>query len=123
MEAPQSASDTEESVSSSTEDNTAHPSLAVPPIFRSLSNVFENVVPQKSTGLGSQEWPNLLEHADSGLETDKALQAVVSILQYLEHNSPATLVSATRVLADGSRYGKILMNIQAVTTTTTRTPQ
>ena len=110
----------EESVSSSTGESTAQLQLTQPPMFRSLSDVFGNVVPPELTGIGVNEWPNLLERADSGVETDKALQAVVSILQYLEESSPVTLVAATKVLADGSRYGKLIMTFQAVTGTSTR---
>lgn len=114
MEASLSASATEESVSSSTEGDTAELDTSQPSMFRSLSDALGNVVPWEYAGLGSHEWPKLLDHADSGFETDKALQAVVSILQYLEQSSPATLVNVTEILADGSRKGKLLINFQAV---------
>lgn len=110
MEASPRASTMEESVSSSAGESTAQLNLTQPPMFRSLSDVFGNVVPRELTGIGENEWPNLLERADSGVETDKALQAVASILQYLEESSPVTLVAATKVLADGSRYGKLITN-------------
>ncbi|CAD6566316.1 MAG: hypothetical protein ASARMPREDX12_008176 [Alectoria sarmentosa] len=73
-------------------------------MFRLLSDTFENVVPRDRTGLGFDEWPAMLNRADAGLEIGKALRAVVSILQYLQEKSLATLVPATKVLADGSRY-------------------
>lgn len=114
MKASSSASTTEESVSSSIEENTAQLDMSQPSMFRSLSDAFGNVVPWEYTGLGSNEWPKLLDRADSGFEKDKALQAVVSILQYLEQNSPVTLVTATEILADGSRKGKLLIDFQAV---------
>lgn len=114
MEASPPASNTEEFVSSSNLENTAKSDMSPLSMFRSLSDAFGNVVPGEYTGLGSNEWPKLLERADSGLETDKALQAVVSILQYLEQSSPVTLVTATEILADGSRKGKLLLNFQAV---------
>lgn len=101
-------------MSSSIEENTAQLDMSQPSMFRSLSDAFGNVVPWEYTGLGSNEWPKLLDRADSGFEKDKALQAVVSILQYLEQNSPVTLVTATEMLADGSRKGKLLIDFQAV---------
>lgn len=114
MEASLPASNTKASVSSSIVEDTAKLDMSQPSMFRSLSDAFGNVVPWKYTGLGSNEWPKLLERADSGFETDKALQAVVSILQYLEQNSTVTLVTATEILADGSRKGKLLTSFQAV---------
>lgn len=78
-------------------------------MFLLLSNIFENVVPRETTGLGFDGWPAIFERADAGFEIDKALRAVASILQYLQEKSPATLVPATKVLADGSRYGKLVI--------------
>ena len=121
MEATPPASTTGDLVPSPAGESTAQLNLTQPPMFRSLSDVFGNVVPRGLTGFGDNEWPNLLERADSGFEKDKALQAVVSILQYLEKSSPMTLVAATEVLADGSRYGKPITNFQAATGTSTRT--
>ena len=80
--------------------------LSQPSIFRSLSVVFENTAPQEDAGLGFDHWSELLKHDDSEFETDKIWQIVVSILQYLEVKFPITLVSATKILADGSRYGE-----------------
>ena len=84
-------------------------------VFRSLTDVLGGIVPQDS---GFDGWPHMSERAGSGLETDEALRAVVSILQYLELESPATLVPATKVLADASRSGKLLVNLSAVKRTT-----
>ena len=98
------------------------PDLSQSSMFRSLSDVFANVVPLECTGSGFEEWPKLLKRADSGYEADNALQAVVSILRYLEQSSPITLVAVTKVLADGSRYGKLFMNPYALMRTTTRAP-
>ena len=87
---------------------------ARPPMFRLLSEIFENVVHRETTGLGFDDWPLILERADAGIETGKALRAVVSVLHYLQENSPATLVTATEVLADGSRYGKLVIVVSEV---------
>ena len=122
METSPLASNSDESVSSSTGEGTAGHTLSQASMFRSLSDVFENVVPQETTGFGFDEWPKLFERAHSGFEMDKALQAVVSILQYMEQSSPVALVAATKVLADGSRYGKLLTDLQTVTRTTITTP-
>lgn len=84
-------------------------------MFSYLSDIFGIVVPREQTGLGFDGWPMLLERAESGVEMNKALQAVVSVLEYLEHHSPVTLVAATKILADGSRLGKLLLGFQAVT--------
>ena len=91
-------------------------------MFRSLSDVFENNVPREYTGLGLDGWPKLLESADSGFETGRALRAVVSILQYVKEKSPVTLVPTTKILADGSRHGKLLVNVSAPARTTKRPP-
>ena len=84
--------------------------LSQPTMFQFLYDTFGGVVPQGNAGLGFDEWPKLLERADSGLDTNKALQAVVGILQYLEEASPVSLTQATKILADGSRYGELGMN-------------
>ena len=98
------------------------PDFSQSSMFRSLSDVFANVVPRECTGSGFEEWPKLLKRADSGHEADNALQAVVSILRYLEQSSPITLVAVTKVLADGSRYGKLSMSPYALMRITTRAP-
>ena len=67
-----------------------------------------NIVPRENPGLGFDNWPKLLKRGDLGFEMDKALQIIVSILQYLEEKLPITLASATKILADGSRYSKFL---------------
>ena len=95
--------------STSIEEYTSQPGSARPQMFRVLSSIFENVVPRDHTGSGFDEWPSILERADDGLETSKALRAVFLILQYLRDKSPATVVPATKALADGSRYGKLAM--------------
>lgn len=97
--------------SHSTREDTPQLESARPQMFRFLSNIFEKVVPPDHTGSGFDEWPATLGRADAGLEIGKALRAVVSILQYLQEESPATLVPATKVLADGSRYGKLLITV------------
>lgn len=104
MESPSPMSTVEDSPSPSTGEFAPQLESATPPMFPLLSSIFENVVPRETIGLGFDEWPTLLARADAGLETAKALRAVVSILQYLHEKSPATLVPATKVLADGSRY-------------------
>ncbi len=109
MEPPHPISTVEDLKSSSTEEYIPQPGLARPQMFRYLSSIFENVVPRDHTGSGFDEWPSMLERADDGLETSKALRAVVLILQYLREKSPATIVPATKALADGSRYGKLAM--------------
>ena len=101
-------------MSSSLGEDTAQLDISQPLMFGYLSDVFGNVVPREQTGLGIDGWPMLLERADSGFERNKALQVVVSILEYLEQNSPVSLVAATKILADGSRLGKLLLNFQAV---------
>ncbi len=83
--------------------------LELSPIFRSLSDILGILVPQDCIGLGFDEWPELLERAGSGIEMEKALQVVVSILQYLEETSPENLAPVTKILADGSRYGELLL--------------
>lgn len=97
--------------SHSTREDTPQPEPARPQMFRFLSNIFEKVVPPDHTGSGFDGWPATLGRADAGLEIGKALRTVVSILQHLQEESPATLVPATKVLADGSRYGKLLINV------------
>ena len=101
-------------MSSSLGEDTAQLDISQPLMFGCLSDVFGKVVPREQTGLGIDGWPMLLERADSGFERNKALQVVVSILKYLEQNSPVSLVAATKILADGSRLGKLLLNFQAV---------
>ena len=83
-------------------------------MFQSLSAAFGESVPRGDAGLGFDEWPQLLEQADSDLETNKALQAVLCILHYLEEASPVVLTQATKILADGSRYGELSMNFSNV---------
>ena len=102
-------------MSSSFVEDTAQLNILQPLMFGYLSDVFGKVVPREQTGLGFDGWPTLLERADSGFEMNKALQAVVSMLEYLERNSPVSLVAATKILADGSRNGKLLLDFQAVT--------
>ena len=99
-------------MSSSFGGDTAQLNIPQPMMFGYLSDVFGKVVPREQMGLGFDGWPMFLERADSGFETNKALQAVVSILEYLSQNSPVSLVAATKILADGSRNGKLF---QAVT--------
>ena len=81
-------------------------------MFPLLSDTFEDVVPRDHNGLGFDDWPTVFEHAHAGFELGKALRAVVSILRYLHEKSPVTIIPTTKVLADGSRYGKfaILMS-------------
>ena len=102
-------------MSSSFGEDTAQLHISQPLMFGYLSDVFGSVVPREQTGLGFDGWPILLERADSGLEMNKALQAIVSILEYLEQISPVSLVAATKILADGSRFGKLVLDFQAVT--------
>lgn len=71
-------------------------------------------MPRDHTGLSFDDWPAMLERADAGLETGKALRAVVLILQYLRQKSPAKVIPATKILADGSRYGKLAMAVSEV---------
>ena len=80
-------------------------------MFRSLAEVFGNVTPQEHIGIGIDGWPKILENAESDSETGKALRTVVSILQYLKEKSPVILVPATKILADGSRHGKLCVNL------------
>ena len=75
------------------------------PIFRSLSDIFGDIVPRKNAGLGFDDWPELLKHADAGFEKEKALGVVISVLHYLKEKTSPTLIPVTKILADGSRYG------------------
>ena len=109
MEPPPHTTTVEDPQSTSIEEYTPQPGLARPQMFRFLSSIFENVVPRDHTGSGFDEWPSMFERADDGLETSKALRAVGRILRYLREKSPATVVPATKALADGSRYGKVAM--------------
>ncbi len=109
MEPPPPITTVEDPQSTSIEEYTSQPGSARPQMFRLLSSIFKNVVPRDHTGSGFDEWPSMLERADDGLETSKALRAVVLILQYLREESPATIVPTTKALADGSRYGKLAM--------------
>ena len=88
------------------EASIAHPMPARPRMFPLLSDIFEDVVPRDHVGLGFDDWPTVFEHAHAGFELGKALRAVVSILRYLQDKSPMTITPTTKVLADGSRYGK-----------------
>lgn len=92
---------------------------STPSMFRSLADVFENVVPQEYTGPGFDGWPKILDDADSDFENGKALRTVVSILQYLKEKSPVVLVPATKILADGSRHGKLFVNLLTLARTMT----
>lgn len=103
-----------DSPSPSTGEVTPQLESTKPQMFRFLSNIFETIVPRDHTGSGFDEWPAFLERADGGLEIGKALRTVVSILQYLRENSPAIIAPATKVLADGSRYGKLAMVVSEV---------
>ena len=114
MEPPPPNLDVEDPPSTSTGESTPQPGSARPQMFRSLSNIFETIVPRDHTGLDFDDWPAMLERADAGLETGKALRAVVLILQYLRQKSPATIIPATKILADGSRYGKLAMAVSGV---------
>ena len=75
-------------------------------MFPLLSDIFEDVVPRDHVGLGFDDWPTVLEHANAGVQMGKGLRAVVSILRYLHEKSPITITPTTKILADGSRYGK-----------------
>ena len=88
------------------EASIAHAVPARPRMFPLLSGIFEDVVPRDHDGLGFDDWPTVFEHAHAGIELDQALRAVVSILRYLHEKSPVTITPTTKVLADGSRYGK-----------------
>ena len=101
-------------MSSPSGESTAQLDMSQPLMFGYLSDIFDNVVPRGQIGLGFDGWPMLLERADSGLEMYKALQAVVSVLEYLEQYSPVSLVAATKILADGSRHGKLLLDFLVV---------
>ncbi|KAF6221887.1 hypothetical protein HO133_001855 [Letharia lupina] len=103
-----------DSPSPSTGEVTPQLESTKPQMFRFLSNIFEVIVPRDHTGSGFDEWPAFLERADGGLEIGKALRTVVSILQYLREKSPAIIAPATKVLADGSRYGKLAMVVSEV---------
>ena len=114
MELPPPVSALEDSPPPSTGEFISQPDSPNPQMFRLLSDTFENVVPRDRTGLGFDGWPAMLNRADAGLEIGKALRVVVSILQYLQGKSLATLVPATKVLADGSRYGKLDVTVSEV---------
>ena len=90
----------------SKEGSIAHPVPARPRMFPLLSDIFEDVVPRDHVGLDFDDWPTFLERAHAGFELDQALRVVVSILGYLHEKSPKTITPITKVLADGSRYGK-----------------
>ena len=90
----------------SKEASIAPPVPAGPQMFPLLSDIFKDVVPRDHDGLGFDDWPTVFEHAHAGFELGKALRAVVSILRYLHNQSPTTITPTTKVLADGSRYGK-----------------
>ena len=93
----------------SKEASIVHPEPARPRMFPLLSDIFEDVVPRDHDGLGFDDWPTLFEHAHAGFELGKALRAVASILRYLQETSPATIAPTTKVLADGTRYGKFVI--------------
>lgn len=114
MELSPPTSTAENSPSPSTEDFAPLLGSARPQMFPVLSNIFKSVVPREHNDWSFDEWPELLEHADAGVEIGKALRAVVSILEYLRKKSPATVVPATKVLADGSRYGELVMAVSEV---------
>lgn len=114
MELPLPVSTVENLRSPCTGDSASQPGSIRPQMFRLLFNVFENVMPRDYTGSGLNEWPAILERADNGLDTNKALQALVSILQYLQEISPMSIALATKILADGSRYGKLAMAVLEV---------
>lgn len=106
MEAPSPNSSPDESAFSSSGEGMTALMSSTPSMFRSLADVFENVVPQESTGRGFDGWPKILDDADSDFGNGKALRTVVLILQYLKERLSLTLVPATKILADGSRHGK-----------------
>lgn len=107
MEAPSPYSTPNRSVSPSKGVSMTALESSTPSIFRSLAEVFGNAVPQAHIGLGIDGWPNILDDADSEFENGKALRTTGFILQYLRQKSPVILVPATKILADGSRDGKL----------------
>ena len=123
MEVPSPNSSRDGSLLSSNEEAMTAielPKSSTPSMFRSLADVFENAVPQEYTGPGFDGWPKILDDAGSDFENDKALRTVVSILQYLKEESPVTLVPATKILADGSRQGKLFANLLTLARTMTK---
>ena len=98
----------------SKEASIAHPVPASPLMFPLLSDIFEGVVPRDHVGLGFDDWPGVFENAHAGIEMGKALRAVVSILRYLHERSPITITPTTKVLADGSRYGKFAIFVSKI---------
>ena len=96
------------------EAHIAPPVPARPRMFTLLSNIFEDVVPRDHNGLGFDDWPTVFEHAHAGFELGKALRAVVSILRYLQEKSPVIITPTTKVLADGSRYGKLVIHMSKI---------
>lgn len=105
MDAPPPPSTHEESESLPSGESMAHLRQSQLSFFGPLSVVFGDIVPRQHVGLAFDGWPKMLELANSGFETGKALRTVVFILQYLKERSPETLVPATKILADGSRNG------------------
>lgn len=75
----------------------------IPDIFSVLAEHFERVTATDRMDFGIENWHEKLKSADNGGDLSDALRIVVAILPQLE---PVELSVATRLLADGSRYGK-----------------
>ena len=74
-----------------------------PDMFSLLAEHFERVTATDRMDFGIENWYETLKAVHNGGDLGDALRIVVAILPKLE---PVELSVATRLLADGSRYGK-----------------
>ena len=74
----------------------------IPDTFSLLADHFESLRATDRVDFGIEDWRQTLEAASNGGDLSDALRTVTAILPGLE---PDELSVATRLLADGSRYG------------------
>ena len=77
-------------------------------IFAPIGAIFEHAAAQEEADLGVGDWKALLKHAEEssrrGNKDVDALRLIRTILDYLwSSGSEEDLVSAAKILADGSR--------------------
>ena len=75
----------------------------IPNMFSLLAEHFERVTATDRMDFGIENWHETLKAVNNGGDLSDALRIVAAILPELK---PVELSVATRLLADGSRYGK-----------------
>lgn len=77
-----------------------------PSTFGDLASLFEVAAASMQTNFEIEEWFESLQQAHNGLDPGPALHVIVSILEYIDKHESSDLGPMTKILADGSQFGK-----------------